>query len=205
MKIHYFLEGDLGYDYRDSWIKYCPGCELVEWNSRNIPHIQELAPYSKSWSVLSDFVRRWAIFEFGGIYLDFDVELIKDIRPLFTIPPFVCIEGKPIYPNAAVTGGQKGNRFHEEMLDDYLDVLNGIISYPTRMELACSPWVLKDYVEKLKGSPLDETDLYEIKEHDGLITLPKEYFYPYNWNEEPGGITKNTVGIHYWKKGWDKL
>lgn len=207
MNIHYFLEGDVGYDFRESWIKHAPGCQLFEWNSSNIPYFEELQPYieSKKWSVLSDFVRRWAIFEFGGIYLDFDVELIKDITPLFHIPPFLCIEGEPVYPNAAVTGGQKGNRFHKEMLEEYLDVISGRKKYPTRIELACSPWVLKDYVERMKGSPLDETDLYEIKEHGGLITLSKEYFYPYNWNEGPGGVTENTVGIHHWKKGWDRL
>jgi len=64
--------------------------------------------------------------------------------------------------------------------------------------------MLKDYVESKKGSALDDSDLYEVKKYGGLTTLPKEYFYPYNWNEQysPSVITDKTMGIHWWKHSW---
>ena len=205
MKIHYFLEGDLGYDYRDSWRKYAPDWEIIGWNASNIPDIPELRPFieKKNWSVISDFVRRWVVSEFGGIYLDFDVELIKSPDELLQYESFVCIEGEPIFPNAAVTGGSAGNLYHDWMIQDFLDVITGRKVYPGRIETACGPQVLKTMVEDIKGSPMDKSDLYEIKQYGSFTTLPKEYFFPFNWNEQFGGITDKTIGIHHWKKSWD--
>ena len=35
--IHYFLEGELGYDYRDSWAKHAGHIEWMKWDSSNLP------------------------------------------------------------------------------------------------------------------------------------------------------------------------
>jgi len=204
--IHYFLDGSPNYDYRDSWRKHMPGTEMVHWSCDNLPvdeypELQEFIDKNK-YSVLSDFVRRWAIYKYGGIYLDFDVELIKPIDQLFDIYSFVCIEGDPIYANAAVTGGHAGNRHHLGMLNDYMSVIVNPIDL--KIEIEVGPKSATNYLLRLKSSPLDSSDLNSLKNHDGLTTLPKEYFYPFNWNESytPDCITENTLGIHWWKKGW---
>jgi mannosyltransferase OCH1-like enzyme len=206
--IHYFLDGDVGYDYRSSWMLHMPGVELVHWNCRNIPldEYPELIKFvdEKKYSVLSDFVRRWAVYKHGGIYLDFDVELVRPIDQLFELYSFVCIEGLPIYANAAVTGGVSGNKHHLAMLDDYLDVIRGNKGVSTSIEIEVGPKSATDYVTKIKGEPLDQKDLINVNRYDGLITLPKRYFYPFNWNESfsPDCVTQDTLGIHWWKKGW---
>ena len=206
--IHYFLEGNVGYDYTDSWRKFAGHLPMVKWSTDNLP-LDEYAELQKlidgrHWSILSDFTRWWAVYKFGGIYLDYDVELIKPIDSLLDIESFVCIEGYPIYPNSAVSGGKKGNKYHAEILEKYFEVIRGNKIYPARIEVACSPWMLKDYVESKKNNLLDESDLMEIKEYNGFVTLPKEYFYPFNWNEQykEDCIKPNTCGIHWWKHGW---
>ena len=112
--IHYFLDGDPEYSYVENWKSFQHDSTFMLWNSTNIPHEEfpALAPYieRKRWSVLSDFVRRWAIHKYGGIYLDIDVELIKNIDDLFGVN-FVCIEGYPVYANTAVCGGVAGNEY----------------------------------------------------------------------------------------------
>jgi mannosyltransferase OCH1-like enzyme len=66
-----------------SWKKYCPGWRLMEWNEENIPI--RLFPYlkeayrHKKFSNVSNFMRLYAIYNHGGIYLDIDVELIKNL------------------------------------------------------------------------------------------------------------------------------
>lgn len=206
--IHYFHEGHLGYDYFGSWHKHAGHIELKKWDDSNVPYKEypSLYKYREKgmWSVISDFIRRWAILEYGGIYLDCDVELIKPIDKFFEHESFVCIEGPPSFPNAAVSGGKKGNKHHKRMLNDYFDVIEGRKSYPVPITVSCSPFVLRDYVQELKGDLMDESDMLIEKNYDGLVTIPKEVFYPYNWNEEftTDCITDKTCGIHHWKKGW---
>lgn len=205
--IHYFLEGDTGYSFFESWEKNAS--DFKKWDSTNLPYDKYpiLNKYrdQKKWSILSDFVRRWAILEYGGIYLDWDVELLKPIDHFYSYESFVCIEGPPAFGNMAVSGGKAGNKHHKRFLEMYFDVIDGIRNYSVRMEVACSPWVVSDYLTELKGSQLDNSDLEEMKQYDGLVTLPKSYFYPYNWNETftPECIKENTYGIHWWKKGWE--
>jgi hypothetical protein len=144
------------------------------------------------------------VHEYGGIYLDFDIELIAPIDKVLEFESFVSIEGYPVFPNGAASGGKKGNKYHAEILNCYFDVINGVKIYQVPSEVGCSPWMLKDYVESKKGKPLDDSDLYQVKTYDGFVTLPKDYFYPYNWNEQyrPELLTPNTIGIHWWKHSW---
>ena len=202
--IHYFLEGDLGYDFRDSWKKHCPDYEIVKWDLSNIEIPEWLQKFidQKRWSIISDYVRRWAIYKYGGVYLDFDVELIASLDPVLDFEAFICIEGEPIAANAAVTGGVAGNRFHMKLLGDYKKVITGEVVLPGQLETAAGPGIATKYVEWHKMSKLDQRDLNTIRYYENFVTLPKEYFYPFNWNEEFGGITDKTIGIHHWKKGW---
>lgn len=206
--IHYFLDGSLDFSYEDSWRKYAGHLKHMHWHCDNLPveeyPILKKLIAEKRYSMLSDFIRWWAVYTYGGIYLDYDVELIAPIDDLLSLESFVCIEGYPIYPNGAASGGKKGNKYHKEIIQWYLDVVEGRVYYDVRVEVACSPWMLKRYVQHLKGAELDESDLTEIKTYGDFVTLPKEYFFPYNWNEKYSEdcITKNTHGIHWWKHSW---
>lgn len=205
--LHYFREGDLSFDYSDSWIKY-GGAELKKWDASMIPYdkFPELIKYreKRKWSVLSDFIRLWAIYEEGGIYLDCDVELIKDITLFYDYSSFICMEGEPVYVNAAVTGGHKGSIHHLNMLDGFFDVLAGRKSYQCPFEVACGVWSHTDYVNGLLGRKLVSEDLSNTFLLNDLFVLPKRVFYPFNWNEQYSDdcITDQTYGIHWWKKSW---
>jgi mannosyltransferase OCH1-like enzyme len=205
--IHYFQEG-LEHHFMDSWEKHAGHLPMRRWTAADLPYekfpILETYRDQKRWSILSDFVRRWAVLEFGGIYLDLDVELIKPIDRFLGYDSFLCIEGPPIFGNMAVSGGMVGNKYHADLLRMYFDVIEGRRHYPVQLEVACSPWVVTDYLKELKGGQMDWSDMNEVKTYGGLVTLPKEYFYPFNWNEEYSGgvITDNTYGIHWWKKSW---
>ena len=210
MTIHYFKEGELPYDYIGSWRKYAPDAELKLWNASMLPYdwFPALEEYRRRgmWSVLSDFVRLWAVYKEGGIYLDCDVELVKDIRHLFELEAFICQEGEPVYVNAAVTGGKKGSKHHAAMLDGYFDVLAGRKRYDAPFEVACGVWSHTDYVASLLGRRLGRDDLDSSILVDDLLIMPKRAFYPYNWNEtySPECIKDSTYGVHWWKKSWDK-
>ena len=69
-----------------SWRKYCPDYEIIEWNESNFDinlcqYVRE-AYKEKKWAFVSDYARFWILYNFGGIYMDTDVELIKSIDDL---------------------------------------------------------------------------------------------------------------------------
>ncbi len=65
-----------------SWKAYLPEYEIMEWNDENtdlmqIPFLQ--AAYEKGqWAFVSDVVRCLKVYEYGGLYMDVDVEIISD-------------------------------------------------------------------------------------------------------------------------------
>ena len=72
-----------------SWKKYMPDYEIKRWDETNfnpssIP-FTEGAYKAGKWAFVSDYVRFKAIYEHGGLYLDTDVEIIKNLEHLFDL------------------------------------------------------------------------------------------------------------------------
>lgn len=69
-----------------TWKKYCPDYEIVEWNESNYDYKKNEYMYeaykAKKWGFVSDYARLDIIYEHGGIYLDTDVELVKNLDDL---------------------------------------------------------------------------------------------------------------------------
>ncbi len=69
--------------YIESWKKYCPDYEIIEWNESNFDvnqnkYCQE-AYEAKKWAFVSDYVRLKVLYDYGGIYMDTDVEVCKPL------------------------------------------------------------------------------------------------------------------------------
>ena len=63
----------------ESWKKHCPDYEIVHWDMQrcksiidNVPFVREAVGLSK-WAFASDYIRLYAVYSEGGIYLDSDV------------------------------------------------------------------------------------------------------------------------------------
>ena len=81
----------------ESWKKYLPDYEIKEWNEDNFdirinPYVEE-AYHMKKYAFVSDFARFWVLYNFGGVYFDVDVELLKPIDDILEKGPFMGLEG----------------------------------------------------------------------------------------------------------------
>lgn len=107
-----------------TWKDVMPDIDIVEINESNFNiHYNkyvEQAYDAKKWAFVSDVARLWALYELGGIYLDTDVLVYRDLRELFTAPAFTGFE-QPGYPVCAVMGSEAGNEIIKQMLDWYND------------------------------------------------------------------------------------
>ena len=67
----------------NSWKKYCPDYEIIQWDESNFDissnqYVAE-AYAARKWAFVSDYVRLYALYHNGGIYLDTDVEVLKPL------------------------------------------------------------------------------------------------------------------------------
>ena len=107
--------------YMDTW-KKIGGYEVIEWNETNCDlrcnsYIRK-AVENKNWAFVSDYFRLRALYEFGGIYLDTDVEIYKSFDDLLSKKGFVGYMHDALI-GTAVLGFEKKNLFIKKLLDLY--------------------------------------------------------------------------------------
>lgn len=107
----------------ESWKKFLPEYEIIEWNERNIDlswcSFVEDAVKEKKWAFVSDVVRLKVVYEMGGIYLDTDVELYSSWEHLMTQEAFFFFQNHNQLNTGLGFGAAKGNSLIQYMLEDY--------------------------------------------------------------------------------------
>ena len=80
----------------ESWKKYCPDYKIIEWNEQNFDistnRYAQQAYEAKKYAFVSDYVRLAVLYEYGGIYLDTDVELVRPLDELLEYKGFIGME-----------------------------------------------------------------------------------------------------------------
>ena len=70
-----------------SWKKYCKDYKIIEWNEDNFdiskaPLYVQQTKNKKKWAYVTDYVRLYAVYKCGGVYLDTDVEIVNSLDDL---------------------------------------------------------------------------------------------------------------------------
>ena len=126
-KIHYIWFGKGEKNERvkhciESWKKYLPDYEIIEWNEDNFDinynDFTKSAYANKKWAFVSDVARLWVLYNEGGIYMDTDVEVYKPLDDFLNEEGFTGFEDVH-YPVTATMGAVKGNPIIKLMLDYY--------------------------------------------------------------------------------------
>lgn len=105
-----------------TWKENLTDYEIIEWNEENFDiesnkFVKE-AYEAKKWAYVSDYIRAYAIYNYGGIYLDTDVLVVDNLEDLLENKAFVGYEN-PNYPFTAVFGAEKKHPFIKKILDYY--------------------------------------------------------------------------------------
>lgn len=181
-----------------SWKNYCPEYEIIEWNEDNFDLNQH--PYlrwcydNKKWAFLSDFARLIIIKEYGGIYFDTDVEVVKTLNPLLKYDAFYGFENDRNINTGHGFGAIANHPSVLLMLEQYDKLIpdkNG--EYPLIPCPALNTNGLIPYGLVLDG---------KRQSLNGIEVFPVDFFNPY---DDPTGVlkkTKNTYSIHWYSKSW---
>ncbi len=180
----------------NSWKKICPNAEIKEWNEDNFnvyTNFYTSRAYElKKYAFVSDYMRFYILYKYGGVYLDTDVELIKDITPLLD-ENFMGFEGYDRVASGLIMHAEAGAPFLKEVLDYY----NAIKEDETIIE---NVTVVSIVTELLKKHGLVSDDI--MQNVAGFRIYPSEYFNPKGGEYGKDKITENTYSIHHYLASW---
>ncbi|MFP3410794.1 glycosyltransferase [Bacillus sp. SIMBA_074] len=183
----------------ESWEKHLPDYEFVEWNEENFDincnQFVKEAYEEKKWAFVSDYVRLWALYHYGGIYLDTDVEVLKGFDAFLGHDSFSGFEDDITIPTGiigAMKNSQAINMFLKYYDNRSFYLENGDLDTTTNVEIITE--ICSDQGFEANGS-------YQIL-NNGMHIYPKEYFCPKEYKTGILKVTKNTYCIHHFNGSW---
>ncbi len=203
-KIHYcwFGEKELPKEAKkciESWKKYCPDYEIIEWNESNYDlnknEYVKNAYKSKKYAFLTDYVRLDIIHEEGGIYLDTDVEVIKSFDNLLTNKVFFGMEEPGRVATGLGFGAEKNNEIIRENKNYYED--NDFVDEEGNFKKVICVEITSNILRKYG---LQNSD--SLQEFHGVKVYPTEYFCPKKMGTNKIKKTNNTHSIHHYEASW---
>ena len=184
-----------------SWRKILPDYEIMLWDKERVLNIGSVwcneAIDAGKYAFVADYVRLYAIYHYGGVYLDSDVECLKTIDGLLHLPYFVCLES-PTRIEFGVIGSEPGCQWIKYCLSYYQHrhFVNPVGFY--RME--AMPFTMERRLSKRYS--LQEVDIR------GTYTEAKKiiYHFPIAFCAHPNlfnqKATSDTFFIHYFAGTW---
>lgn len=175
--------------YRNSWLQRHPGWEYKLWNLDNldfVPQRLDLVKSAPSYAQMADVLRYEILHRHGGIYIDTDFECLRSIEPILEgVQNFACSEDGLSITNALI-GASPGSVYMQRC----------VAALPDRVGLAAP-------THETGPGLLTRTLLGEGLSGDFTL-FPREWFYPYNWNElhRADENFPNAYAIHRWAHSW---
>ncbi|GHV90784.1 glycosyl transferase [Spirochaetia bacterium] len=186
-----------------SWKEKLPGYEIRLWNTANFDINSVLwtrEAFSKNeYAFVSDYIRFYALYAHGGIYLDSDVEVLKSFDCLLEYDTFFGYEYTGV-PEAAIIGAAQKQEWLKNCLRWYES--NSFLDRKGRQKRVVAPLVLKYGYEKTV--PVKLLDTGSVAKHENHIILPNDWFSPKNGFSDTVTVTQNSYTIHHFKTAWLK-
>lgn len=182
----------------ESWRKHLPDYTLRLWDEEtfdinSLPYVQE-AYQSQKYAFVTDYVRLFALYHFGGVYMDTDVEIIKSLSDLMHLPGFVGFEsGAEI--QTAIMACEKNNEWAKEQLSWYKGKNflreDGTPDFTSNVEIISVT---------MAANGLALNNKYQIYKNC-LHVFPQDYFCPKSRSGKIN-VTPNTYCIHHFAGTW---
>ncbi|EGT3601059.1 glycosyltransferase family 32 protein [Clostridium perfringens] len=201
--IHYCWFGrtklpDLAVKCIESWKEKCSDYEIRVWNEDNfninINSYVRQAYDNKKYAFVTDYVRLYVLYNYGGIYMDTDVEVLKSLDEFLELDAFSGFEKEDAIPTG-IMGCKKGNLLFKELLEYYNDKSfvkeNGELDLTTNVDIITNILLNKGLVLN------NETQVIE-----GFKLFPKEFFCPKDYRTGNIKLTYNTYTIHHFAGSW---
>lgn len=187
----------------ESWKKYLPEYEFKLWNYETFPKGKSIwvdeAIDAGKYAFAADYIRAYALYTEGGIYLDSDVEVLKSFDDLLHLPYFIGKENGGLI-EAAVMGSEKGNQLFKHLLN-YYDEKKHFKNVSGELNITALPKIIMDIINNYFVSTYVNSVDYIYDDKTKCFILPWDYFSPKAKNGKIS-ISQNTYTIHHFNGGW---
>ena len=202
--IHYcwFGKGEMPQkekEYVEGWKRKCPDYKIICWNENNFDVEKNVflkwAYKNRKWAFVSDYVRMYVLYEYGGIYLDTDVELIKNLDELTYQYAYMGMEESGCAASGLGMGTVAKNPIIKEIIDEYESIDDREIKSWKFYEVNA-----KRESDVLRKYGFKANNQYQIIED--IAIFPSEFFSPVQVGKKEMNITENTFSIHHYHYSW---
>ena len=158
-----------------SWRTFLPDYKLCLWNEdtfdiTSVTYVKE-AYEARKFAFVTDYVRLFALYQFGGIYMDTDVELLKSLDDLLHLPGFSGFESDTEVPTG-IMACEQGNAWAGQQLNYYENkhfvLSDGTYDTTTNVEIISTIMVANGFILQNR---------YQVY-MDCMHFFSKDYFCP---------------------------
>ncbi len=183
-----------------SWKQYCPDYEIMRWDENNMPPNVpwiKAAYRNRKFAFVADYVRFYALYNYGGIYLDTDMLLMGNLDQLLDHNFFIGLEDA-----STVSMGIIGSETHEPFL------LQCINLYTTHKFDVLNPLIITRIITPLFVELGYKSTDRNQQLSNGFYIYQSDYFYPIHYTQEfslddiQSYCTTNTLCVHLWNNSW---
>lgn len=183
----------------ESWKRKCPDYEVKRWDESNYDinknKYMSDAYGEKKWGFVPDYARLDILYNYGGFYLDTDVELLESLDKFREQGAFCGVEKWGNINMGGCSGAVPGHPMIKKLLDYRENIPfkldNGRLNLETCGIYETTPMILE-------GMRVDNS----IQRIHGMTVFSSDFFHPYDYMSEQTIITSNTVSIHHFNGGW---
>lgn len=184
--------------YINGWKKQHPDYEIAEWNEENFDiqcnaYVQEAYGAGK-WAFVSDYVRLYALYHTGGIYLDTDVEVLRSFESLRNDTGFLGFECNDCIMTG-VMAVQKHSRVIHHLMDDYEN--RHFVGKDGKMNMTTNVFTTTRYLREC-GLMADG----KMQRVAGFTVYPQRFFAPNTPGMVFGKKPKDAYAIHHYFASW---
>lgn len=206
-KIHYIWLGTRELDKislkcMETWKKYLPDYEIIKWGDEECKDIISANKYAKEayevkkYAFVSDYLRLYVLYHYGGVYMDTDVQVFKSIDCFLNEEAFTCFENATDIPTALMAAA-KGNPWIKMLLEYYND--KSFYKVSGEMDLTTNV----DTITRLSVDWGLERNGKEQFLKSGVHIYTKDYFCPIDTSDMKKDVfTENTYAAHLYNGSW---
>lgn len=151
---------------------------------------------AKNYALAADVIRSWALVNYGGIYFDTDVEVLKSFNELVEKYSFFIGYETNCWFGCAILGASKGHPIMVEVYKRYQQPC------PTKINARSNMRCVLNFLASIQRLHKLKLNKKMIELPDNAVILPRDYFFPKHYITKKMNITKNTMCIHHYGGTW---
>lgn len=186
-----------------TWEKYLPDYQIIRWGDKECLPIIKKNRYAKQaydekkYAFVSDYLRVYILYHYGGVYMDTDVQIFKSLdRFLIENDAFSCFENAEQIPTALMASA-KGNEWMHELLCDYDKRL--FIDDEGNMDQTTNVITITELSKRFGFVSNGKEQIFG----PGVHMYTKDYFCPIDTSSKKNDVfTENTYAAHLYNGSW---